>query len=506
MPAPPTIAPSPSGASITSETNPGYTSRAASDSVTFSFLTALFGVAALVYLTTTGALPFVGRDEPRYVEIGREMLQSGDWITPHLGGFTWFEKPVLLYWMVASSFGLFGVSEWAARLGPALCGLVTAALVWWMLRPTSEKWARLSALVLLSSGGMMALSHAANFDIVITACLTLALAAWWKAQIEPARASRFLALCWTGIGLAFLAKGLIAFILPLGTVGLYAFLRRERVKLKFWWGLPLALAVSLVWYGPVIWVNGERFVNIFFVQHHFQRFTSNKYKHHQPPWFYLEILPLFALPWTPFLLGALWKMRRSILPRASSVAEGTAARLKVFALAWMLVPVAFFSLSGSKLPGYILPSLPGAAILVAAALNEWTTNIRRERFVGALAVFMFVTVAIATTTAPGIARAEKDSGRHLFRVAQERGLGHLHTVAFSTTLRGAEFYGASSLVYGKDGEPLRLEKASEVRQLAQAEPILILVKDEDRKALAESGLTIKDVAQNGEISLVLARR
>ena len=161
-----------------------------------------------VYLGTTGALPLVGRDEPRYVQIGRAMLESGDWITPRLGGFHWFEKPILLYWMVAASFGVFGVNEWAARLGPALCGLGSAALLWWMVRPISENAARWSALVAASSIGLLAFSHGATFDIVLTFCLTLALAAWWKSHIESdgQRATRLLALFWVGVGLSFFGQ------------------------------------------------------------------------------------------------------------------------------------------------------------------------------------------------------------------------------------------------------------------------------------------------------------
>ena len=184
------------------------------------------------------------------------------------------------------------MNEWAARLGPALCGLGSAALLWWMVRPLNEAAARWSALVAASSLGLLVFSHGATFDIVLTFCLTLALCAWWRAQIEldAKRARRFLALFWVGVGLAFLAKGLIAFVLPALTLVIYAGLRARtggpKIQIGLWWGLPLALGVGAIWYGPVIWANGWEFVNIFFVQHHFARFTSDKFKHHQPLWFY----------------------------------------------------------------------------------------------------------------------------------------------------------------------------------------------------------------------------
>lgn len=465
--------------------------------VSLSVFAVLFGFVALVYLGTTGILPILGRDEPRYVEIGREMLNSGDWITPRLGGFVWFEKPALLYWMVAASFGVFGESEWAARLGPALCGLATAALLWWMARRTNEKSAQWSALSLATCGGMLAFSHGATFDIALTACLALALAAWWKAQEEPRFAGRFLALFWVGVGLAFLAKGLVAFILAGGTIALYAMLRRERVKTGFWWGLPLALAVSAIWYGPVIWVNGEKFINEFFVQHHFQRFTSNKYQHHQPVWFYLEMLPLLALPWSPFLVGALWKAKfRDNTPEA---------RLRAFGLAWMIVPIAFFSLSGSKLPGYILPALPGAFLLIGGFLADWTKSVRKNQIAVILTGATLVLVALLTTFGPGVARADARSTRDLFRAAHAHNYGGLRVAHFKNIQRTAEFYAAPHLLYDQKGEPIVLETAAQVGQLARDEPFLLLADQSTISALQSSALCLEPIAHNTKSELFLVR-
>ncbi len=469
---------------------------------------ALAVLAVAVYLGTTGALPLVGRDEPRYVQIGRAMLQSGDWVTPRLGGFHWFEKPVLLYWMVAASFGIFGVSEWAARLGPALCGLGSAALLWWMVRPISEGAARWSALVAASCVGLLAFSHGATFDIVLTFSLALALSAWWRAQIEPdaRRARRWLALFWVGVGLAFLSKGLIAFVLPALTLAFYAGLcaasgqKQGRLKVGFWWGLPLALLVGALWYGPVIWRNGMEFVNIFFVQHHFARFTSDKFKHHQPLWFYLEILPLLLLPWTPFLLAAIWKTRHHL--RAAT----PQSRLLVYAWAWLLAPIAFFSLSGSKLPGYILPALPGACVIVGLFLQEWASTTGRRRFAGALVALTLVGGALLATSPKGIAIAERDSVRGLFAVAHARGLDGVRVAHFRTTSRTAEFYAAKKLIYDKEGEPLRLETPAQIALLTRDEPLLVLVAPDKRALLKAPELRVEEIARNPKTQLVLVRR
>jgi 4-amino-4-deoxy-L-arabinose transferase-like glycosyltransferase len=455
----------------------------------------------LVYLGTTGLLPLVGRDEPRYVQIGREMLDSGDWITPHLGGFTWFEKPVLLYWMVAASFGVFGVSEWAARLGPALCGLGTIAVVWWMVRRVDEKWARWSAASLATSGALLSFSHGATFDIPLTACLTLALGGFFLAQHDKQRDGQFLALFWIGVGLAFMAKGLVAFILPLGTVGLYSLLRRERSTIMIWWGLPLALAVSALWYGPVIHNNGERFIHEFFIEHHFARYFSDKYKHQQSLYFYLEILPLLALPWTPFLLGGLWGCRLSSLRQDTSE-----SKLRALALAWLIVPVVFFSLSSSKLPGYILPAIPGAFLLIGLALRNWTSSLGRNRFAGAVVLLALLGTVALTSIPQGVSRAEKSSTRNLFHAAYARGYEGVRVVQFDTTERTSQFYAASHLLYDSAGEPLRVDMAAQVAELVVKEPLLVLVNDGDLKRLETyHSLIIKKLAYNGKIALVLAR-
>ncbi len=472
-----------------------------------------------VYLGTTGALPILGKDEPRYVQIGREMFQSRDWITPRLGGFTWFEKPILLYWLVAGAFEVFGVSEWSARLGSGLCGLGTVALVWWMVRPVNEKWANWSALSLASSLGLLVFSHSATFDIVLTFSTTLALVALFRAQIEPdaKRAKRWLALFWIGTGLAFLAKGLVAFLLTLVTAGIYRLIRgnttprlnstqggaaplseavappvarntnaqttqrnTEWKQLGWLWGLPLCLAVSFVWYVPVTLANPEEFLYQFFWRHQFLRYTTNEFQHHQPPYFYLYIVPLALLPWTPFFLSHLWKTRLSALREPNGE-----SRLKAFALAWFLFPVLFFSASGSKLPSYILPALPGAFVLIGWSVARWIetsqNNGLRSKIAAGLTALVLVGGSLVATTKIGVSRAEHESVRSLFRAADARGYRGLPVVHFDTLERPAQFYASSSdrLLYGKDGEPLQLDSPEKVADLARNTSILVLTVEKD---------------------------
>ncbi|HYE65230.1 MAG TPA: glycosyltransferase family 39 protein, partial [Pyrinomonadaceae bacterium] len=330
-----------------------------------------FFAAVVLYFYGLGRLPLVGPDEPRYTQVAREMFMRADPVTPTLGGHAWFEKPPLLYWMMMASFSLFGVSEWSARFGPACSGLLTVLIVYWMgrhVRLTDETESQdglglWSSAALVTSAGLIVFSRGASLDIVLTLTLTAALACFFVSEVEADEKRRhwLFAGFYAGLGLSLLAKGLVGMILPFGVVATYFMLRRQRPGRSAWisaaWGIPLALLVAAVWYAPMIARHGWAFIDEFFIQHHFARYVSNKYHHPQPIYFYIPVIMTLCLPWTVFFLTALggakrWNWR----------APTPAGKLRVFAIAWLIVPIVFFSFSESKLPGYILPALPGAAL------------------------------------------------------------------------------------------------------------------------------------------------
>ncbi|MDX6576162.1 MAG: hypothetical protein QOE96_2115 [Blastocatellia bacterium] len=358
----------------------------------------LFLSITAFYFWGLGSLPLVGPDEPRYAEVAREMFARRDLITPTLGGLPWFEKPPLLYWMMIAGYRLFGVSEYAARLGPAICGLLTAVFVYWIGKTIEvagtessvgeenqkrEGLGRFSALVWLSSLGAIVFSRGASFDIVVTMTVTGALAcffAWRLPDVTRSGSDRkvisdqLLLVCfYLLIGLSLLAKGLIGIVIPFGVLLFYYLLRREWPNRKFLkslvWGVPLALLVFAGWFGPMLSRHGWRFVDQFIIQHHFARFITNKFHHPAPFYFYLPVLVALALPWT-LSLGAAFFTSRRWRWRGRTPLD----RVRVFALCWIVVPLVFFSLSESKLTAYILPALPAVALLVgeriACFLND----------------------------------------------------------------------------------------------------------------------------------------
>ena len=324
-----------------------------------------------------GRLPLLGPDEPRYAEVAREMYLSGDWITPRLADIPWFEKPALTYWLSALGFKLFGVSEFAARFFITLLAAVGALLLYGFgCRVHSARYGYVSASVLLTMALWLGFARAATFDLPLTVCLTAALLAFflWEQNTdsEPRRDIYWYAFA-ASLGLALLAKGLVGIVLPAGIIGAYLLLtRRLRVlwRPKLWLlGGGLLIAVAATWYVPMLMQHGRAFINEFIIGHHFQRYVSNKYKHPQPFYFFLLVALAGCLPWTAWLIAS---AQRAVQERRALLIE-PAERLRLFLWLWVLVPLVFFSLSGSKLPGYILPIFPALALLVGLELERFLT-------------------------------------------------------------------------------------------------------------------------------------
>lgn len=377
-------------------------------------LPALVALCALAFFYGLGSLPFLGPDEPRYAQVAREMYDSGDWITPRLAGLHWFEKPALTYWLAALGYTLFGVSEFAARVGVALLSSVGAFLLYvFGRRLHSAQFGYLSAAALATCGLWIGFARGATFDLPLSVCLEAALLCFflWERQADRAKGSN--ALWWLfclALGGAVLAKGLVGIVLPAAIIGLYLLLTRRLLivlqpRLLFF-GVLLFLATAALWYGPMLWRHGQEFIDEFFIAHHFQRYTSNKFKHPQPFYFFFVVVLAGSFPWTPLWLlnlGQTWRERRGLL-------KDETQRLRLFLWLWVLVPLAFFSFSGSKLPGYILPVFPALALLIGQQLLALVTPKARARALYLVPVF-FCLLGVAAYVA-----GERELGLSLFSI------------------------------------------------------------------------------------------
>jgi 4-amino-4-deoxy-L-arabinose transferase-like glycosyltransferase len=336
------------------------------------------------YFSQLGVVGFVGPDEPRYAWIARDMAETGDWVTPRLYGKPWFEKPPLLYWGGAIFFKLLGDQpEIAARLPSAVSALLaTLVLAWLAWRTCGEECARWLLLLLPTSVGMIGFSHAAATDMPFTGMLTMAMvSAAVVLRLTPTDSTPilprtpWLALLLFGffLGLAVLAKGPAAIMLSGGAVFFWALLRK-RWRDAFRLLHPVALAsfsvTALPWYILCAWRNPD-FFRIFIVEHNLKRFLTLEFQHIQPFWYYLPVLLIAFLPWSPLVSTAgvigfwrLWRTRRT-------------TELTCLMLAWAGFCLLFFTVSKSKLPGYILPSIPAVAFLLAKMLSDRTLVTRR---------------------------------------------------------------------------------------------------------------------------------
>ena len=335
--------------------------------------------AALLYVYGLASVGVLSTDEPRYISIGREMARSGDWITPRLWGQAWFEKPPLLYWLIAAATRAGLRDEWAARLPVALMSLAFLAFYFRRLeREFGRAPAAYATVILGTSAGWLAYSRLALTDIPMAAALS---AAMLFALRSEAGAGPLL-------GVAILAKSLVPAILAAPLV---------------WWGrrrprdlLVVALAATIVaapWYVLCYARNGREFLDVLFVRHQLARFANGE-MHPQPFWFYLPVLAAGLFPWTPLvpLLAARQNWRDPV---------------RRYFLIWAAFGFAFFSASSGKLPGYLLPILPPVAALLGVALDQsrWPRVLLTASLLVCLAATPVLVDSVAEVHNSGLSRA-----------------------------------------------------------------------------------------------------
>jgi 4-amino-4-deoxy-L-arabinose transferase-like glycosyltransferase len=307
----------------------------------------------MLYFYQLDGAGLIGPDEPRYASIGRQMALSGDWVTPRLWGEPWFEKPALLYWMTAIGFraGLGG--DLAPRLPNALLSVFFLIFFfWWMRREFGERAAVTSAAILATSAGWLAFSFVAVPDIPVSVFFSAAMLLGMTWLRTNGRA--WLIAAAASLGLAVLAKGLVplALAIPFAWVG-----RRKLLQMLNPWAILAFLVVAIPWYAACYARNGSVFLQKFFLEHHVGRFFTPALQHGQPVWFFLPIFAAMLFPWTPAL---------ALLFRRGDYSDERRRLL----LLWLTFGLVVLSLSANKLPGYVLPLLPAAAVLMGLALAE----------------------------------------------------------------------------------------------------------------------------------------
>jgi 4-amino-4-deoxy-L-arabinose transferase-like glycosyltransferase len=326
----------------------------------------LLAVCAFFFLWKLSSFGLIGADEPRYAQVAREMSARHDWVTPMLGGTAWLEKPPLYYWQAMITYRLLGVSDWAARLPSAFDALVLVLAAYWFLRRFRPGTALDGALMLATSAAIVGYARAASMDMALATTFSVAMLAWFAWFESQSR--RHLGVFYASLALSMLAKGPVAPFLAALLIILFALSQKntEIVKKTLWpAGILLFCGIAFPWY-IAVQLRNPQFFRVFILEHNLARFGSNLYHHPEPFWYYVPVTLLGWTPWTVLVIATLiWAVRR----RGSEDHDS----LNMFLLIWIVAVVLFFSISQSKLPGYVLPAIPAGTILIAQWLRERVT-------------------------------------------------------------------------------------------------------------------------------------
>jgi len=333
----------------------------------------LAGFCGFLFFFGLASFGLIGADEPRYAQVAREMLARHDWITPTLGRKPWLEKPPLYYWQAMLAYSIFGVSDWSARSPSAVDATLMVIAIYLFLKRLRPGFQLDGALMTASAAGVIGFARAASTDMPLAAMFTIALLAWYAWYESESR--RYLAIFYSFLALGMLAKGPVAPLLGAVIVVIFAAAKGDfRLISRTLWipGMLLFCVIAFPWYIAVQIKNPE-FLRVFIFEHNLARFGTNLYHHPEPFWYFVPVTLIGLIPWTVFAtaswtetLRVWWSDRQRMLTSEDA--------LNAFLVIWLIVPVVFFSLSKSKLPGYIVPALPAGTLLLAEYVRRRVTG------------------------------------------------------------------------------------------------------------------------------------
>lgn len=333
-------------------------------------------LAALTFLVGLGRGAITDADEAFYAEAAREMVESGDWVTPFYNYETRFQKPILYYWLTAATYAITGgPGEAGARLWAALSGiglvLVTAACA---RRWFDDGAALLAGAIAATSFGYFFIGRMALPDLPLTFFITLAIWAGWVATLEQVRQPRrWVLLSAAAMALGFLTKGPVGVVIPVLVLVPVVLMERRSLNLRLAdivAGAVLFVVLALPWYAAMWLRHGDAYLEGFFLGDNLERFATDRFNDPRPWWYYLPVMLGGLLPWTPLMLVWVHPVWR-FLTRRKDI--GT---IDLRLLLWAALPLLFYSLSVGKQPRYILPVLPPLAILLSASILERTRDWR----------------------------------------------------------------------------------------------------------------------------------
>ena len=327
---------------------------------------ALLLACALLLLPSLGLYPLFDVDEGAFSEATREILQSGDWLSTTLNAVPRYDKPILIYWLQALSVKALGLNEFALRLPSALAALAwIAAIVRFAAARSGSASALLAGWIAATSLGVMAMSRAATADALLNCLLATTMFDLWRHLESGDRRALRRTYLWMALGV--LTKGPIAILIPFSVSLAYcSFMRRWRPWVRAILdplGWLILLTIAGPWYLAQILLHGREFIEGFLVRHNLERFSGTLEGHGGSLWYYFVAAPLLLLPWS----GLLWRT-------VKHVPADWHDSLSRYLLLWFAFVFVFFSLSGTKLPHYLLYGMTPLFLLAARRALDSATD------------------------------------------------------------------------------------------------------------------------------------
>ncbi len=339
-------------------------------------------------------------DEGRYAEIAKEMVLRHDWIEPRLYGINYLKKPILFYWFLIASFKLFGFSEFAARFVPALFGVLGVAMTFCFAKKVFDaKTGFYAALILTTNFWYLQVGRYLLIDMFFSFLVVAALYSFYLARTDDRRRRTYNLLFYLSVSLAFLAKGMVGLAIPGVAVILYMMIHRRfgslLSQMNLLSGILIFSLIVLPWF-VLISLRAPEFIWVFFFHEHWIRFVSSQFEHQKAWYYYFLVTPVFLIPWSLF--------PAPLIHGYSILKDNNAARrAHLFLWTSALGLIVFFSLSKSKLPTYILPSIPLFSVLFAHAWSRSEDLFSKKwayRSSIAALVFFFFAACVFVSAAP----------------------------------------------------------------------------------------------------------
>ncbi len=325
----------------------------------------LIALCLILFFFQLGGRPLWNPDEGMHAATSKEMVLSGDWITPTFNGEPFYDKPVLYNWLVSLALLIFGFTEFAARLPSAILGSGCVALTYLFGRKMYGLTVGfVGAVILATAIEFIIISNAVVHDISLVFFVTLALYLFYIVYKDDCHKKKKLLLFYAALGFAVLSKGPVGLVLPAMIIGLYLIVEKNLSflrQMKIGWGILIFLAVASPWY-ILISLKNPDYAGYFFIEQNLGSFLSSDSRHPNPFYYYIPVLFGGFFPWSCFFpLALFYAVRRKF----ENIGESAA-----FLLIWFSTIFIFFSIAGSKLPTYILPLFPAASLLVALCWQE----------------------------------------------------------------------------------------------------------------------------------------